>query len=56
MGDVEEMIGELETSEDEPSDPEETKDAKAKAKKGEEETFGLDLDSAWSSPERSGDK
>lgn len=50
MGDVEEMIGELE--EDEEEEPEEgSKEKKA----DEEETFGLDLDEAWNSPDREAD-
>lgn len=51
MVDVEDMIGELEDDEDE----EPSEDAADKEEKGEEETFGLDLDSAWSSPERGED-
>jgi hypothetical protein len=52
--DVEDMIGELEdddTSEDgEASSEEQEKDTEE-----QEETFGLDLDSAWSSPDRTED-
>lgn len=50
MGDVEEMIGELEASDDE--DEEEPKRSKADEEEEEDETFGLDLDQAWSSTER----
>lgn len=49
MVDVEDMIGELEDDEDEQPTEEA---AEKEEEKGEEETFGLDLDSAWSSPER----
>lgn len=48
MGDVEEMIGELEDDED-PKEPSKTK---PEEEEDEEEAFGLDLDKAWSSPER----
>jgi hypothetical protein len=50
MVDVEDMIGELEGEDD--AEDAETADANEKQEEGEEETFGLDLDSAWSSPER----
>lgn len=47
MGDVEDMIGSLEDDEDEPEEeaPETEEDE-------EETAFGLDLDAAWSSPDR----
>jgi hypothetical protein len=52
MGDVEEMIGELE---DEDGDEKEQNDEQAmqeEAKRDEGTDFGLDLDSAWGSPDR----
>lgn len=49
MGDVEDMIGALEDDEDEPE--EEAPDAEEEDEE-EDSAFGLDLDAAWSSPER----
>lgn len=47
MGDVEDMIGTLEDDEDEEAQ------GKEKKKDDEEEgAFGLDLDKAWTSPEK----
>ncbi len=46
MGDVEEMIGQLEEDEDEEEEPSEKK------KEGEEGAFGLDLDQAWGGREQ----
>lgn len=51
MGDVEEMIGELEDEEDEEEEAPEQEEGDEETEE-EEESFGLDLDSAWSSPER----
>lgn len=48
MGDVEEMIGELEEEED-PDAEEATEETEE-----EEDAFGLDIDKAWSSPEDEG--
>lgn len=51
MGDVEDMIGTLE--EDEEASEDEETDEEKKNKEEREDTFGLDLDSAWGSPDRS---
>lgn len=51
MGDVEEMIGELEDEEDEEEEAPEQEEEDGEDEE-EEESFGLDLDSAWSSPDR----
>jgi hypothetical protein len=54
MVDVEDMIGELEDEDASEEDAEaETNDEQPSEER--EETFGLDLDSAWSSPDRSED-
>lgn len=50
MGDVEEMIGELEEDKD-PDDPP-PKKRKRTSKDEDEEAWGLDIDTAWSSPDR----
>lgn len=52
MGDVEEMIGELEEDKEDPED-EEVDEAKAKPEEGpSDDDLELDLDSAWGSTER----
>lgn len=51
MGDVEEMIGELEDGTDD-AEEEAPEEAASETTDEDEGTFGLDLDQAWSSPDR----
>lgn len=53
MGDVEDMIGTLEGEDDE---EEATEEEASEPEEEREETFGLDLDAAWRSPERDDDE